>query len=466
MAYTVDQSSGTGLQGAYDEIFYVVRDTVNYNAPKFRYLLKVTIGGTVVGTFKQLPNNNDSAVFLIEQIVASYVRQDENIWQLGLLNSSGASSTSTIFGSNTEAIKEVAVDFGYEKAADADSAPTETWGAATQATFIVVNGSLRAQTFSTTASNSSDNFALTDNGGQFLSCIPPRDTVYNQYVVEGQFGALAFLNGDDVGSDDCNYFHVTYKNAAGATLTTGYFTNDTAQGGKAPAASLPIKSSLLYFGCFPANLENQAISTPLKPSNVSSAWAYYDVQAASSTTLSGNEASAVYRFHKMCNTRYNDVSLSYNKFPGEYYLCWWNSLGGVDNLVFDGASKVMQQVKRETYYSIGGNAFNAGNTTDYNRRSTEGGTTSSGNQTTTNITLNTREQNPEDLNDLIQSLASSPRVYIYNADIQQPFVLGKGKAFLRCVVTDMSVSYNTAINDKVANYTITVQLSRRRPNNL
>jgi hypothetical protein len=105
MAYTVDQSSGTGLLGAYDEIFYVVRDTTNYNAPKFRYLLKVTIGGTVVGTFKQLPNNNDSAVFLIEQIVASYVRQDENIWQLGQQNSSGASSTSTIFGSNTEAIK-------------------------------------------------------------------------------------------------------------------------------------------------------------------------------------------------------------------------------------------------------------------------------------------------------------------------------------------------------------------------
>jgi len=462
MAYTVDQSSGTGLQGAYDEIFYVVRDTTNYNAPKFRYLLKVTIGGTVVGTFKQLPNNNDSAVFLIEQIVASYVHQDENIWQLGQQNSSGASSPSTIFGANETAIKTVLVDFGYEKAADANSAPAETWGAATQATFTVVNGSLRPQTASTTTTNSSANFALTNTGGQFLSCIPARDAVFNQYVVEGQFGALAFLNGDDVGSDDCNYFHVTYKNAAGVTLTTGYFTNDVAQGGKAPAASLPIKSSLLYFGCFPQNLESQTISTPLKPSNVSSTWAYYDVQAASSTTLSGNEASAVYRFYKMCNTRYNDVSSSYNKFPGKYYLCWWNSLGGVDNLVFDGASKVTQQVKRETYYSIGGNAFNAGDTIDYNRR----GTTSSGNQTTTSITLNTREQNPEDLNDLIQSLASSPRVYIYSDALQQPIVLGKVNAFLRCVVTDMSVSYKTAINDKVANYTITVQLSRRRPNNL
>ena len=45
MAYTVDQSTGTGVQGAYDEIFYVVRETVLFNSPKFRYLLKVTIDG-------------------------------------------------------------------------------------------------------------------------------------------------------------------------------------------------------------------------------------------------------------------------------------------------------------------------------------------------------------------------------------------------------------------------------------
>ena len=43
MAYTVDYSSGTGVLGAADDIYYVVRDTTNYNEPKYRYLLKVTI---------------------------------------------------------------------------------------------------------------------------------------------------------------------------------------------------------------------------------------------------------------------------------------------------------------------------------------------------------------------------------------------------------------------------------------
>jgi len=466
MAYTVEASSGTGVQGAYDEIYYLVKDSTNYNQPKYRYLLKITIDGVVVGTFKQLPNNNDCAVFLIEQIVASYVKQDQFPWQLGLAGLNGVASTTKIFGTNEDAIKTVLVDFGYEYAADADSAPTETWGAATQTSFKVINGSLRRENEATTASNIATVFGLDNATRNFLSCVPLAlgDNYYNQDVIEGQFGALAFLNGDDVGSTDCNYFHVTYKSSNNVTLETGYFTNTLLQGGEVPAASLTDGQSLLYFGCFPANLERQTIDTDLQPSNVSSAWAYYEVQAASSTTLSGNEASAIYRFTKLCDTRYNDVPPNL-QFRGEYFVCWWNDLGGVDNLLFDGASKVTQQVKRETFYSLGGNAFSADATKTYTKQPWEGGTTSAGNQTTTTIALNTREDNPDALNSLIMSLANSPRVYIYTNPLQQTAPLQKGEQFVRCVVQDMSVSYNTAVNDKIGNYSVTVAISRRKPNN-
>lgn len=457
MAYTVDQSSGTGVQGAYDEIFYVVRDTTNYNAPKFRYLLKVTIDGAVVGTFKQLPNNNDCAVFFIEQVVASFVHQDENIWQLGAITPSGAVGSSLPFAVNEDAIKTVLVDFGYEKAVDANSAPAETWGAAAQTSLKVVNGALRPQTSDSNDPNTAINYALQNEFSELLT------TTLSNYVVQNQWGALAFLNGDDVGSSGCDYFHVTYYTAAGVAINTGYFENSTTYGGYTPSAGLNDERSLIYFGCFPANLEAQGVDTNLKPSNNTN-WAYYKLQAASSTTLSGNEASFPYTFYKMCNTRYNEVSGS--KFEGAYYLCWWNNLGGVDNLVFDGASQVMEQIKRETYYSLGGNAFNAGNTVDYSKRPAEGGTTSSGNQTTTTITLNTREQNPENLNNLIQSLANSPRVYVYILNpLQSGILFSKTQDFVRCVVTDISLSYKTALNDKVANYSVTIQISRRRPNN-
>ena len=464
MAYTVDYSSGTGVLGVADDIYYVVRDTTNYNEPKYRYLLKVTINSVVIGTFKQLPNNNDSATFRIQDIVSSYVQQDESILQLGNFDSSGAFMTTKVFSTNASALETVTIDFGYEFAATANDAPTQTWGAAAQTTFKALNGNLLSQGSNSNDTNSASTFALTNSSGAFLSAVSSKGSFYNQDVIEGQFGALAFLNGDDVGSDDCAYFHVTYKSSNNVTLETGYFTNDTAQGGKAPAASLTDGQSLLYFGCFPANLESQAIDSDLKPSNVSSTWAYYEVQAASNTTLSGNEASAVYRFTKKCDTRYNDINSALTKFPGEYFLCWWNELGGIDNLLCDGASKVSQKIDRSRFRTKGGNAFNAGNTTAYSRTSQEGGLTSAGNETTTSITLNTRENNPEELNNLIMSLANSPRVYVYSTNIQQANVLGKADAFRRCVVSDMQMTYNTAVNDKISNYAITIEISRRKPN--
>jgi len=465
MAYTVDQSSGTGLQGAWDDIFYVVRDTTNYNAPKFRYILQVTIDGLVIGKFKQLPNNNDCAVFDIGGIVSPYVYQDENIAQLGLINPDGSVGTTKIFATNEDAIKTITIDFGYEKAADADSAPTETMGAAAQTTFKVINGTLRQQTSNSDSTNSATNFALINTNGHLLSTANTFGTEITQYVIDGQYGVMAFLNGDDVGSNDCNYFHVTYKSASGVTLQTGYFQNNSTNGGYTPSASLSDERSLIYFGCFPGNLQSQGIDTNLRPDSVAN-WDYYEVQAASSTTLSGNESSKVYKFKKLCDTRYNDLDSTYNNYKGEYFLYWWNELGGVDSIVMDGASQVVQNITRENFTQIGGNAFNAGNTIKYRRRPSEGGMTTASNSTITQITLNTRALNPEALNPLIQSLANSERVFIYNRPIQQPRALGKTSAFVRCVVVDQSVSYKTAINDKVANYSITVQISRKAPSKI
>ena len=67
MAYTIEQSSAQtpNVQGVSDDIYYVVRDTVNNGEPKFRYLLRVTIDSVVIGTFKQLPNNANSAAFIV-----------------------------------------------------------------------------------------------------------------------------------------------------------------------------------------------------------------------------------------------------------------------------------------------------------------------------------------------------------------------------------------------------------------
>jgi hypothetical protein len=147
-------------------------------------------------------------------------------------------------------------------------------------------------------------------------------------------------------------------------------------------------------------------------------------------------------------------------------LYWWNEQGGVDSLLMDGASQVVQNITRENFTQLGGNAFTAGGTTKYQRRASEGGMTTASNTTITQVTLNTRAFNPEHLNQLIESLVNSERVYLYTTAIQQSKILGKTPAFVRCVVVDQSVSYKTEINDKVANYSVTVQISRKVPNRI
>jgi hypothetical protein len=462
MAYTVEQDSGTGVQGVADDIFYVLQDTTNYADPKYRYLVRLTIDSVVIGTFKQLPNSANCAVFRIQDIISDYVQQDETILRLGQYDSDDSLSLTTIFALNEKAIETVSVEFGYEKAATVNDAPVQTFLPALDTTLKAINGSLRSLNSNSNTANSVSQYELTDSTGRLLSVVTPNsNNQIEQWVLEGQFGALSFLNGDDVGSDDCNYFHVSYFTAAGVALNTGYFTNNPTYGGVVPAAGLTDEQSILYFGAYPKNLELQNIDANLRPSN-NATWDYYEVQAASSTTLASNEASVVYRFNKFCDTRYNQT-LSETSIPSEYFLSWWNDVGGIDNLLCDGASNVTQSIQRNSFRSMGGNAFKASGTVPYSKGSQEGGMTSVGNLTTTSITLNTRENNPTNLNNLIMSLVNSPRVYLYSTSLQQPS-LPKSLNWSRCIVKGAQIGYKTALNDKISNYTIEIEISRRKPN--
>ena len=461
MAYTVDQrSDGDLVQGVADDIYYQVRDTTNYAEPKYRYLVRLTIDSVVIGTFKQLPNSANCAVFRIQDIISDYVQQDETILRLGAFDADDSFDSAKIFGLNKKAIETVSVEFGYEKAATVNDAPVQTFEPSLNTTLKAINGSLRPLTSNSNDSNIAGVFGLTSASSRFLSVTTSSsNNKIEQWVSEDQFGALAFLNGDDVGSDECNYIHVSYFDAAGGALNSNYFENNPTNGGVVPAAGLSDEASILYFGAFPLNLAFQNIAVDLRPIN-NSGWDYYEVQAASNTTLSGNETSIVYRFNKFCDTRYNQ---SDSNIPSQYFLSWWNEVGGIDNLVCDGASNVTQSIKRSSFRSMGGNAFQASNTVPYSKGSQEGGMTSVGNFTTTSITLNTRENNPTNLNNLIMSLVNSPRVYLYSSSLQQPS-LTKNVNWSRCIVKGAQIGYKTALNDKISNYTIEVEISRKKPN--
>ena len=163
MSYSLVQSSGTGVQGAADDIYYLVRDTTNVTEPKYRYLCRITIDSVVIGTFKQLPNDSNSAVFLIQNIVNDYVKQDNDKFELGI------SDATKIFSTNTNAFKTVSVELGYEKATTINDAPVQTFVGSLNSTFKLINGSLRSQLKNSNQSNSAFKYQLSIATDQFLS---------------------------------------------------------------------------------------------------------------------------------------------------------------------------------------------------------------------------------------------------------------------------------------------------------
>lgn len=451
MAYTIEQSS-TGVRGVADEIVFVVKDTDNTAEPKYRYACEVTINSVAVGVFKQLPNNADCAVFRLNDIVSAYVHQEQNAWRLGKYKTNNELDTDILFSTNAYALETVDLDFGYEFATTADDTPTLTLGEATSS-FIAVNGSFQSVTEDSNTSNVT-NYQMSGSTKQFLSDVGNDAGVYNQWVDDDQFGALAFLNGSSIGSSGSVYLRVDYFEEDGSALNAGYFTNNSAGGGEAPAGGLEDSQSLLYVGCFPQNLESQTIVTTLQPSDAgNSGWAYYDIRMNTTSTGAGVPSSAIYRFHR----------LGCNRQTETYVLAWWNSVGGIDQLVFDASHRESQKIERNKFRQRGGNAYEAdGDTTPYVVNPYEGGLTSAGVQTTTSLELTTRNLKPETINPLIRSLMNSDRVYAYGLNFGGSIAVTNG--YVRVFVTTGQMEYKTSTNDRYVSYKVNVEVSRLRQN--
>jgi hypothetical protein len=464
MAFTVTQDT-TGVQGVADDLIYVVKDDPLTGTINFRYICSVRLDGAEVVQLKQLPNNSNCAVFNTRSIAANYVRQDDMPYSLGATGIDGSLDTAKIFSTNTEALKTFTFRFGYEFSATAADAPAETLKPSTDIEVTCLNATFVSPTASLPSSTAATDYKLTSSSRLFLSDITaerkggayPTSILYTAGG-DTQRAALAFLNGDDVGSTGSDYLHVSYYNGASA-LNTGYFTNDTAQGGKAPAAGLTDAQSLLYVGVGTYNLEEQGIDVDMRPSAAGNAdWTHYDIRMASSTTLSGNETSALYRFERVTCGKY----VLDNQ---QYSLHWWNSKGGVDNLPVLGKVNESQQIAKQSYRTSGGNSLDAdGSSTVFVKQPWQGGKRSTKVQTTTTYELSTIGGSPDQLTPLIRSLLNSERVFLSGTGVWGGNLNDDESGIVQAYVTDTQVTYLSSVNDKAISYKVKVEISRRRAN--
>jgi len=447
MTYTLEQPLAA-LAGTRDPAFAVVYDDLNTSEERYRYVCQITVNSAVIGTFKQLPNNASCGAFSFNDIFMAYVEQDENPWRLGNYLTDNSYSIATLFSTNAKAIQTFELNFGYEFSVISGDAPTLFLNQITDSVKLT-NATYRQFALSS-ASNLVANYALVDRFGKLLTDAPLINGTYQQWVGDEQFGALAFLNGDDVGSDNPNYLKVTFFNASGGTLISGVIQNQPSTGGVVPTTGLIDSQSLLYFGCFPANLEAQSIDTNIRPS-AQPTWDYYTVYY-SSDNAGIVPSSETYRFNR------SDCE----RFDPHYTLGWWNSVGGVDQLLFSGLNKVTQNVKRTTYKTRGGNAYDAnGSTNAYKDQSYQGGLVSLKPNTSTVLELTTIEQSPEVLQPLISSLITSERVYAYGTEFGN--ILSTNPGYVRVIVKESSLIKKVGRHDGYVKYSLKVEVSRLIP---
>lgn len=420
MAISITQQPTPTLLGTADKIVYVVVDTVNPAQPKFRYICEIVRGGITVATLKQLPNGSDAGVFNVSRILQAYVSQDHNKHAAGTIST--ASNSMDAF----------TLKFFYEYAADADSDPTEYPLAAVTSTAYVVNGTF-TPVYNDYDDTNAANYFLDADDSQFLSVYKPQKLVAQQ----SDEGIIAFVNGTTNAPWNSNpaYIHVKYYNSAGTVLVSDYFTTTPS-----PSSANSATEFLLYFGCYPANLEVQNVKPLLKPTqNVG--WAYYTFQAASSTTLSGNETSAEYRITRKDKCKYTPIRLA-----------WWNELGGWDYYTFYSKNVHSQRIQKSDFREATGNSYNAnGGSVDYEVLPYEGGLKVSNVRTVNTWQLNSDPED-EDFNAIMDSLMSSPTVLWYYND-----------AWRGCVVTDTGIDFLTSVNDKGIVYTVNIEESRYKP---
>ena len=302
----------------------------------------------------------------------------------------------------------------HEYSSSASASPTENTSGAVNDTLYYMQASLPLFTERSVIGGSVNTtylqgdafkiYQLSSTSSKFLSDTPSfaneysSSAVYTNYIIDGDYHTIAFLNGaGDLGSD-ATTIELKYFDSSGSQIGSDQdITNSVANGGAIPASEVNSDARrLIYFGCGVGNLEASTIdgSTAHRPSNFAN-WAYYTIRAFNT---GGTASTATYYFIKQ------DGSC---KGYAVRRLAWRNSLGAWDYFNFKKKSTQTVNVERNNYSSMLG-TFNKSKYRydDYQRGKTTRQTTA-----VLRETLNT-DWIPEAQADLIEKCLISTNVQI------------------------------------------------------
>jgi hypothetical protein len=277
------------------------------------------------------------------------------------------------------------------------------------------------------------NFNLSSQTDKFLTNAPAI-----QYANLEDYGTLAFL----APNDNLDNIKLTYYDSSGSALGNESI-NRTATNGAYTTFSSEISSRLLFFGCFPANLQNWSSTFQALVSAGTIQGGSIDIQAFDD---SSNRIAKQYTININCPDTKGFESIR---------LCWLNQWAVWDYYTFTKKSVRSISTKGSTYEQLAG----TWNEAAYRVDSYKGGKKAFRVNATEKIKMNT-DYISADENEMFEELINSPEVYILDG-YQTDGTFSALNQYVKPVrLTTSSFTKKTVANDKLIQYTFEVEKSK------
>ena len=454
----------TQLPVGQEVIFVVSNNTIVAGFTNVRFIADVYISDTIpasittttipTATFKTTPNNAGVGIFDFKQVVENYVSADNMAYNQSKYKTTVTTDSTPHpihlidkYSRNKKAARWLTIQF---KTQYLDQDPTSsTFGQiitpealfAVSVDYQLFNGYLKYSDILTmgtgaTANNFGydlSNFNLSSQTDSFLTNAPA-----TQYANLEDYGTIAFL----APNDDLGYIKLTYYDSSGSQIGTENINKNWTNGAYTNFSSY-ISERLLYFGCFPANLQNWSGTFNALVTAGTIQGGSIDVQAFDN---SSNRIAKQYTININCPNLKGFESIR---------LCWLNQWGVWDYYTFTQKSVRSVSTKGSTYEQLAG----TWNEAAYRVNSYKGGKKAFRVNATEKIKMNT-DFVSESENEMFEELINSPEVYILEG-YQPDAATSALNQYVKPVrLTTSSFTKKTVANDKLIQYTFEVEKSK------
>ena len=432
--------SNNTIVAGFTNVRFIADVYIAYGAPT-----AISTTSIPTATFKTTPNNAGVGIFDFKQVVENYVSADNMAGTQSKYKGTATSDDTPHplhlidkYSRNKKAARWLTIQFKtqYTDASGDVVIPEALFQNSVD--YQIFNGYLKytdeLSIFNNDFGFDLGNFNLSSPTDRFLTNAPA-----TQYANLEDYGTIAFL----APNANLSYMQLIYKNSAGVQIGTEDV-NRTWTNGAYTTFTTQIFYRLLYFGCFPANLQNWSTTFQNLVSPV-------DQMSGGSIVIeafddSDNEISKKYTININCPNLKGFESIR---------LCWLNQWGAWDYYTFTQKSVRSISTKGSTYEQLAG----TWNEASYRVDSYKGGKKAFRVNATEKITMNT-DFVSESENDMFEELINSPEVYIlegYQTDVSFSAL----NQYVKPVrLTTSSFTKKTVANDKLIQYTFEVEKSK------